>query len=326
MNPALIGAEQAFEGFLSTFSDRWRAPALARASRHIDHVTGTCMLELRFEGVPAPLQTVMNLLLFEAWPWPGIGEFFDLYERMRGPRVTRDPLEIVNLAITHINPPPIDIGVSSRANDASADERQRNLRRRREFEQYEMRINPPLVVGDTLTATEVGEAELYVRRALPPAARCSLNFLSPAPEDPAIAKAAALKSRRLLSSWLTVRQKAELKRFGYFHVIGGTSGTRYRIFPGTVQNVFVLNDKGTRRHGLCFAPKGNLPVGDVMLSQKLSLELQEDEALAKANVFVSMREWGLSSVPLPPIAWQRRNAAAVVIVGLEADHYPVARR
>ena len=34
---------------------------------------------------------------------------------------------------------------------------------------------------------------------------------------------------------------------------------------------------------LCFMPKGRLPIGDIMLAQKIALELFESEAVAKAN-------------------------------------------
>jgi hypothetical protein len=33
----------------------------------------------------------------------------------------------------------------------------------------------------------------------------------------------------------------------------------------------------------CFAPKGNLPMGDVLLAQKIGLEMMELETLKSAN-------------------------------------------
>ena len=38
-------------------------------------------------------------------------------------------------------------------------------------------------------------------------------------------------------------------------------------------------------------PKGNLPAGDVMLAQKLSLELSETETLTIANKFDVSPDW-----------------------------------
>jgi hypothetical protein len=35
---------------------------------------------------------------------------------------------------------------------------------------------------------------------------------------------------------------------------------------------------------LCFAPKGYLPIGDIMLAQKIALELFEADAIKVANV------------------------------------------
>jgi hypothetical protein len=44
-----------------------------------------------------------------------------------------------------------------------------------------------------------------------------------------------------------------------------------------------VDQSGKRMRVLCFMPEGGLPVGDVMLAQKIALELNEKEALAVAN-------------------------------------------
>jgi hypothetical protein len=48
-------------------------------------------------------------------------------------------------------------------------------------------------------------------------------------------------------------------------------------------NVHEIDTNGKRTQSLCFAPKGVLPLGDIMLAQKLALELFEHRVLAVAN-------------------------------------------
>ncbi len=49
-------------------------------------------------------------------------------------------------------------------------------------------------------------------------------------------------------------------------------------------NVEELDRNGRRVCLLCFVPKGELALGDIMLAQKLALELFEPQALAVANI------------------------------------------
>jgi len=48
-------------------------------------------------------------------------------------------------------------------------------------------------------------------------------------------------------------------------------------------NVHEIDKAGRVKLGLCFAPKGSLVTGDVMLAQKIALETFERRALAVAN-------------------------------------------
>ena len=66
-------------------------------------------------------------------------------------------------------------------------------------------------------------------------------------------------------------------------VTGGETGKCYRIRRGHQMNVEELDKNGKRRHVLCFMPEGHLAQGDVMLAQKIALELFEFEALKIAN-------------------------------------------
>ena len=93
---------------------------------------------------------------------------------------------------------------------------------------------------------------------------------------------------RLLTDNLSPAQRDQLEVFNYFDVIGGDTGTRYRIRFGNLMNVEELDSSGKRTRLLCFAPEGRLPVADTMLAQKIALELFETEAVHTAN---ERQEW-----------------------------------
>jgi hypothetical protein len=112
--------------------------------------------------------------------------------------------------------------------------------------------------------------------------------------DGALATAFMLSDRRkhskaddrayaLLTEWLTPEQLALFETKGYFDVKGSHSGRRYRVRCGQQFNIEQLNAKGTRVAVWCFGPAGRLPLGDIMLAQKIALETDEWGALAIAN-------------------------------------------
>jgi hypothetical protein len=106
------------------------------------------------------------------------------------------------------------------------------------------------------------------------------------------------RSLRLLREWLSSAQRTQFAEKGYFEVVGGETGKRYRIYAGTATNVCKVDEKGRPKLGLCFLPLGELPIGDVMLSQKIALESCESRALAVArrfvpNGFAFRRSWPL---------------------------------
>ena len=92
-----------------------------------------------------------------------------------------------------------------------------------------------------------------------------------------------VQALQLLVRNLSPAQRQQFERRDYFDVIGGDTGTRYRISVGRTLNVAQLNASGGCVRILCFEPHGQLPVGDVMLAQKIALELFESEALRVAN-------------------------------------------
>ena len=91
---------------------------------------------------------------------------------------------------------------------------------------------------------------------------------------------------RLLREWLSPVQRIQFAKKGYFEVVGGDTGRRYRIYPGTMSNVCEIDEKGHASLGLCFRTMGELPIGDVMLAQKIALENCESSVLAVARSFV----------------------------------------
>jgi hypothetical protein len=99
------------------------------------------------------------------------------------------------------------------------------------------------------------------------------------------------RSIQLLTSNLSRNQREQYERCGYFDVIGGDTGNRYRIRQGYQMNVEQIDQKGRTTHVLCFMPRGQLPVVDIMLAQKIALEVYEAESIKVAN---RLGTWSMS--------------------------------
>jgi hypothetical protein len=95
---------------------------------------------------------------------------------------------------------------------------------------------------------------------------------------------ASNKALALLKRWLSPEQLRELEKRGSFDVVGCHTGRRYRIHPGKLNNVRILQDN-VEVAALCFAPSdaGFLPEADIMLAQKIALETNEKAALNVAH-------------------------------------------
>ena len=93
------------------------------------------------------------------------------------------------------------------------------------------------------------------------------------------------RSLRLLREWLSPAQREQFAGSGYFEVVGSDSGKHYRIHTRTSANVCEVDERGRLQQGLCFMPIGALPIGDVMLAQKIALETREGEVRAVAGRF-----------------------------------------
>jgi hypothetical protein len=91
------------------------------------------------------------------------------------------------------------------------------------------------------------------------------------------------RSMRLLKAHLNPLQRRQFDEHGWFDVVGGQSGRRYRVYRAYVTNVQEVGIDGACVQVLCFSPCGHLPLGDVLLAQKVALEAFEGEALAVAG-------------------------------------------
>ena len=95
--------------------------------------------------------------------------------------------------------------------------------------------------------------------------------------------AAEERGIQLLKRNLSLAQLKQYENRRYFDVIGGITGQRYRIRHRCLRNVDLVDKDGRPSSTLCFMPEGHLAIGDVMLAQKIALELFESEALMVAN-------------------------------------------
>ena len=91
------------------------------------------------------------------------------------------------------------------------------------------------------------------------------------------------RGSQLLALNLSPAQREQYSEHFDFDVIGGDTGRHYRIRHGCAMNVQQLDQNGREVQLLCFVPRDRLPVGDVMLAQKLALELFETDVLRVAN-------------------------------------------
>lgn len=92
------------------------------------------------------------------------------------------------------------------------------------------------------------------------------------------------RAMALLREHLSPEQFIQLGQRGFFDVVGCDTGRRYRIHYRRTANVEEFSGDGRRHCSWCFHPRGNLPIGDVMLAQKIALEVFEQEALDVANM------------------------------------------
>jgi hypothetical protein len=107
------------------------------------------------------------------------------------------------------------------------------------------------------------------------------QLVAPLPAIPDIA--ARVRAHKLLTTNLTPAQRHQLATTDSFEVVGGDTGTRYRLHYRRTLNIERLSPNGQVEGLLCVVPKGALPTGDQLLAQKIALELFETAALRVAN-------------------------------------------
>ncbi len=91
------------------------------------------------------------------------------------------------------------------------------------------------------------------------------------------------KALQLLLENLTENQAEIFKVTGAIP-IESPSGRKYKINKGASRNIEEIDEKGIRKAHLCFHPCDYaIPVHDVMLAQKLMLEVCEEDARKIAN-------------------------------------------
>ena len=92
------------------------------------------------------------------------------------------------------------------------------------------------------------------------------------------------KAGKLLNSLLDEQQQKELKKDGYFHVRGGKSGKRYRIWTnGYSGNVKQVNIVGLVQKSFCIHVADYVPMEDHFIMQLLLLQHDEDRFLKIAR-------------------------------------------
>ena len=88
-------------------------------------------------------------------------------------------------------------------------------------------------------------------------------------------------AKRLLLSHLNGRQRTELRMLGRFTVRGNVTGFEYRVHPLHSFNITRVHDGAW----LCAVPRDSarMPIGDVMLTLKLTIENDERTFLRAAR-------------------------------------------
>jgi hypothetical protein len=140
---------------------------------------------------------------------------------------------------------------------------------------FRPRSRPPVAARNR----ESGEIAVRAR----PRSRDETATLRPGIE-PAHVALANQRATVLLLENLSDEQRRQYKTHQHFDVIGGESGTRYRIWHRPSMNVAELDGFGKPKWIWCFHPVG-LVICDVLLAQKMALELFETEAIGIANRF-----------------------------------------
>jgi hypothetical protein len=103
-------------------------------------------------------------------------------------------------------------------------------------------------------------------------------------EDERLRKVAAARAMELLRANLSQKQREALDKNGWFLVEGGKTKKTYRINTGgAAGNIQELDKSGKPIAKYCVHASYEIPLGDQWLAQALSLRLDEDHIIGKAN-------------------------------------------
>lgn len=121
-----------------------------------------------------------------------------------------------------------------------------------------------------------------LRNAVPPIAAPAVIRIR---EREEAQRTAAARARDLLLSYLSDDQRRTFEEHGWFIVLGGRSGRRYRISGRSYAgNVALLHhDNDNVEASFCGHCDASIPLGDQLLAQKVMLEIDEPAYIALAN-------------------------------------------
>jgi hypothetical protein len=137
----------------------------------------------------------------------------------------------------------------------------------------------------------LGPGRLGIRGALPLAdgyqggqARAEAQAKAKAKAEAEKQAAAAKRAQELLREHLSTKQRKSLDKHGWFLVEGGRSKKTYRIQAGQCAgNIYELNEAEQEVARYCVHASYEIPLGDQLLAQTISLRYDEDHIIGKAN-------------------------------------------
>jgi len=117
-----------------------------------------------------------------------------------------------------------------------------------------------------------------------------------------ISQEAEHKADRTLREFLTVAQRETWDHHRFIVIHGGASNSPYilvgrshtNIYRSELSHMTFFRGRARMFRKLCFIPRQQLPLGDVILLQKLALETNETETLALANNFGTATEYAIT--------------------------------
>jgi len=141
------------------------------------------------------------------------------------------------------------------------------------------------LTSSTVTATN---QDVYYNYAYDREARIVQNIAEELREGPRITSEQRdeieLRAKNLLLSCLTPDQRTMYEREQKFRVVSNR-GNVFELHHKRLHGVYRLDMQGKKIEEWCVSPHGRIPICDVLLSQKVMLESDEDSLRRDANVW-----------------------------------------